>query len=65
MMDVDLILKVCGVAMIVTVVCHVMTKAGKDEQSTMVSLVGIVLVLLLLAEKMGELVKTLREVFGI
>mgnify|MGYP003451686238 FL=1 len=64
-MDVDLILKVCGVAMIVTVVCHVMTKAGKDEQSTMVSLVGIVLVLLLLAEKMGELVKTLREVFGI
>ena len=48
MMDVDLILKVCGVAMIVTVVCHVMTKAGKDEQSTMVSLVGIVLVLLLL-----------------
>jgi stage III sporulation protein AC len=65
MMDVDLILKVCGVAMIVTVVCHVMTKAGKDEQSTMVSLVGIVLVLLLLAEKMGELVRTLREVFGI
>ncbi|MBQ7374940.1 MAG: hypothetical protein IJW61_03090 [Clostridia bacterium] len=64
-MDVDLILKVCGVAMIVTVVCHVMTKAGKDEQSTMVSLVGIVLVLLLLAEKMGELVRTLREVFGI
>ena len=64
-MDVDLILKVCGVAMIVTVVCHVMTKAGKDEQSTLVSLVGIVLVLLLLAEKMGELVRTLREVFGI
>ncbi len=64
-MDVDLILKVCGVAMIVTVVCHVMTKAGKDEQSNMVSLVGIVLVLLLLAEKMGELIKMLKEVFGL
>lgn len=64
-MDVDLILKVCGVAMIVTVVCHVMSKAGKDEQSTVVSLVGIVLVLLLLAEKMGEIIRTLKEVFGL
>jgi stage III sporulation protein AC len=65
MMDVDLILKVCGVAMIVTVVCHVMSKAGKDEQSTMVSLVGIVLILLLLADKLGELVNRLKEVFGL
>lgn len=62
-MDVDLILKVCGIAMIVTVVCHVMSKAGKDEQSTVVSLVGVVLILLLLAEKMGELITTLKEVF--
>ena len=65
MMDVDLILKVCGVAMIVTVVCHVMSKAGKDEQSTMVSLVGIVLILMLLADKLGELVNRLKEVFGL
>lgn len=64
-MDVDLILKVCGIAMIVTVVCHVMSKAGKDEQSTVVSLVGVVLILLLLAEKMGELITTLKEVFGL
>lgn len=64
-MDVDLILKVCGIAMIVTVVCHVMSKAGKDEQSTVVSLVGVVLILLLLAEKMGELISTLKEVFGL
>lgn len=64
-MDVDLILKVCGIAMIVTVVCHVMSKAGKDEQSTVVSLVGVVLIFLLLAEKMGELISTLKEVFGL
>ena len=65
MMDVDLILKVCGVAMVVTFVCHLMSKAGKDEQSTMVSLVGIVLILLLLADKLGELVNRLKEVFGL
>ena len=62
-LDFELILKVAGVGMIVTVICQLMSKAGRDEQSTMVSLVGLVVILLLLADKLGELVKTLREVF--
>lgn len=64
-MDVDLILKVAGVAMIITVVCQIMSKAGRDEQSTLVSLAGMVLILILLAEKIGSLVATLRSVFGL
>lgn len=64
-MDVELILKVAGVGMIITVVCQIMSKAGRDEQSTLVSLVGMVLILLLLAEEIGRLIETLRGVFGI
>ena len=64
-MDVELILKVCGVAMVITFVCNLLTKAGKDEQSTKVSLLGVVLILILLAEKVGVLISTLRDVFGI
>ena len=64
-MDIELILKVAGVGMIVTVICQIMSKAGRDEQSTMVSLVGMVVILILLADKLGELVRLLREVFGI
>jgi stage III sporulation protein AC len=61
--DFELILKVAGVGMIVTVICQLMSKAGRDEQSTMVSLVGMVVILILLADKLGDLVRTLREVF--
>lgn len=64
-MDVELILKVAGVGMIITVVCQIMSKAGRDEQSTLVSLVGMVLILALLAEEIGKLVSTLRAVFGL
>lgn len=64
-MDIDLILKVAGVGMIITVVCQIMSKAGKDEQSTMVSLAGTVLILLLIAERVGELIRTLRDAFGL
>ena len=62
-MDFELILKVAGVGMNQTVICQLMSKAGRDEQSTMVSLVGMVVILILLADKLGDLVRTLREVF--
>ncbi len=51
--------------MIVTVVCQIMSKAGKDEQSTMVSLAGTVIILLLIAERVGDLIHTLKTVFGL
>ena len=64
-MDVDLILKVAGVAMIITVVCQIMSRAGRDEQSAMVSLAGTVLILIMLAEKVGSLIAALRSAFGL
>jgi stage III sporulation protein AC len=63
-MDVSLILKVVGIGMIVTVSCQILSKAGRDEQSMLVSLSGIVLVLLLLMGEIGKLYETIRAVFG-
>ena len=64
-MDVELVMKVAGVGMIVAVVCQILNKAGRDEQSTLVSITGIVIILLLVVEEMGVLIDTLRRVFGI
>ncbi len=64
-MDVDLILKVAGIALIITVVCQIMTRAGRDELSTMLSLSGTVMILLLIAERVAQLISTLRGAFGI
>lgn len=64
-MDIELILKVAGVGMIVAVVCQILSKAGRDEQATLVSITGIVIILLLLAEQIGVLISTLRSVFGL
>lgn len=64
-MDVGLVLKVAGIGMIVTVACQILNKAGRDEQATLVSLAGIVIVLLMLVTEIGELFNTVRGVFGI
>ena len=62
-MDFELVLRAAGIGIIITVVCQMMSKAGRDEQSTLVSLGGMVVIFILLAERLGELISTLREVF--
>lgn len=63
-MDVGLILKVAGVGMLVTVACQILNKAGREEQSTLVSITGIVIVLLMLIQEIGQLFDTVKSVFG-
>ena len=64
-MDLALVMKVAGIGMIVTVCCQVLSKAGREEQATFVSLAGIVLVLMLLVSELGALFDAVRRVFGI
>ena len=64
-MEIDLVLKVAGVGMIVAVICQVLSKAGRDEQSTLVSITGIVIIFILIAKEIGVLISELRGVFGL
>ena len=64
-MEVELLIKIAGIGMIVAVLCQVLSKAGREEQATLVSLAGIVLVLMLLVSELGALFDAVRRVFGI
>ena len=64
-MDIDLIMKVVGMCLLITAVCQVMSRAGRDEQSTLLSISGTIIILIMIAERVGELVMTLKRVFGI
>ena len=63
-MDISLSLKVAGVGILVSVACQLLTKAGRDEQSMLVTLAGIVVVLLLLIEQIASLFELICTVFG-
>ncbi len=64
-MEVELILKIAGIGMIVSVACQILQKSGRDEQATLVSIAGIIVVLIMLVTQMQELFDILRGVFGI
>ena len=62
-MDITLIMKVAGVGIIVAVLCQLLSKAGREEQATYVSIAGIIVVLLFLISSLGELFESIRDVF--
>lgn len=64
-MDVDLIMKVAGVGMIVAVVCQILGKVGREEQATMVSVTGIIIILVIIIEEIGEMLESLKRIFGL
>lgn len=64
-MDITLVYKVIGVGIIVMFSGLVLDRADRKEQSLLVSISGIVVVLLMLADKLSELFEKIRFVFGI
>ena len=64
-MDIELVMKVAGVGMIVAVVCQILGKVGRDEHSTLVSVTGMVIVFIMLADEIGKLFSSLRNIFGL
>ena len=64
-MEVELLIKIAGLGMIVAVLCQVLSKAGRDEQATLLSIAGIVVILFFVIEKVGDLIGIVREVFGL
>jgi stage III sporulation protein AC len=63
-MDISLIIKVAGVGILVSVATQILSKSGRDEQSMLVTLSGIVVVLLLLVDEIALLFDRICAVFG-
>ena len=63
-MDVSLILKIVGVGILVSVSSSILNKSGRDEQATLVTLAGIIVVMLMLVGEIGSLFETVGSVFG-
>ena len=64
-MDTGLIFKIVGVGLLVSVACQILSKTGRDEQSMLVSVAGVVLIMLMLITEISELLETIRRLFGL
>ena len=62
-MDIDLIFKIAAVGIIVSILNQVLTRSGRDEQATMTTLAGLVVVLMIVASKIAELFDLVKTLF--
>ena len=62
-MEIELIFKIAAVGIIVSILTQVLSRSGRDEQATMTSLAGLVVVLMLLAQKIAELFDLVKTLF--
>lgn len=63
-MDISLILKITGVGLLVSVGCQILSKSGREEQATLLSIAGIIIVMLLIVGELNGLFNTLASVFN-
>ena len=64
-MDIDLIFKIAAVGIIVSILNQVLSRSGREEQATMTSLAGLVVVLLMVVNAVAELFSTVKGLFGL
>ncbi|MBE6660962.1 MAG: stage III sporulation protein AC [Ruminococcaceae bacterium] len=64
-MDITLIVKVAGIGLLISVATQLLSKSGRDEQSMMVTLAGILVALGLLIGRIGELFSEIMSLFGL
>lgn len=64
-MDIELIFKVAGAGIIVSVLNVLLKKAERDEQALMTTLAGLVVVLMLMIDEIAQLFERVRDAFGV
>ena len=63
LMDIDLIFKIAAIGIIVSILNQVLSRSGREEQATMTTLAGLVVVLMMLAQKIAELFDLVKGLF--
>lgn len=64
-MEIEFVLKAAGIGLIVAIVCQILSRTGREEQATLVSITGIVILVLMILRELGEIIASLREIFGL
>ena len=64
-MDVDLIFRIAAIGILVSVLNQVLSRSGRDEQATMTTLAGLVVVLMMVVREISDLFELVKILFGL
>ena len=62
-MDISILFKIAAIGIIITVICQVLKKSDRDDIATLVSIVGLVIVLAVVVSMVGDLFAQIKDIF--
>ena len=62
-MEIDLIFKIAAVGIIVSILNQVLERSGREEQATLTTLAGLVVVLMIVVQRIADLFDLVKTLF--
>lgn len=63
-MEIDLIFKIAAIGIIVSILNQVLSRSGREEQATMTTLAGLVVVLMMVVQEIADLFEMVKTLFN-
>ena len=64
-MNVDLIFQIAGIGIIVAVLNQLLVRAGREEQALLTTIAGLIVVLFIIVQQIGDLFNTVKTIFNL
>ena len=64
-MDVDLLFKIAGIGIVVSVLNQLLTRSGRDEQAMLTTLAGLIIVLMIIIGEISRLFDAIKSAFNL
>ena len=64
-MDITILFKMAAIGIIITIICQILKKSDRDDIATLVSIVGLVIVLAVVVSMIGDLFSQIKSVFNL
>ena len=63
-MGIEIVLKIAGIGLLVAILGQILKQMGKDEISTFTTLAGLIIVIIMVLNLVGDLFGTLKTIFN-
>ncbi len=64
-MSIDIIFKLAGIGIIITVICQILKKSEREDIAMIVSLAGLIIALTMVISMVGDLFSSIKDIFGL
>ncbi len=63
-MNIEIIFKIAGIGLLTAIMTQILKQSGKDEIATMATLAGLIIVIIMVINLMGDLFTSIKTIFN-